>query len=366
MASVFGNRLKVSLFGQSHSPAIGVVVDGLPAGFAPDMEALRAFMRRRSPGQTLLSTQRKEADLFEVLSGMAEGRLSGAPLAAIIRNRDTQPGDYAGLKDVPRPGHADYPAQVKYKGFQDASGGGHFSGRLTAALCLAGGICLQILAKRGIRVGAHILQVADVEDQAFDPLAPQLDAVQPGYLSVLDAAAGDAMAERINQARLSQDSVGGVIEVAATGLPVGMGSPMFDGVENRLAQAIFAVPAVRGIAFGAGYGAAVMRGSQHNDPYYYQEGGQVRTRSNHHGGVLGGLTTGMPLLFTVAIKPTSSIFLPQESVNLRTGTAATLQLKGRHDPCIVPRAVPCLEAATAITLLDMYLDHEEDADYALE
>lgn len=366
MASIFGSRLKVSVFGQSHSPGIGVVIDGLPAGFRPDMEALRAFMRRRSPGQTLLSTQRQEADLVEVLSGMAGGRTSGAPLAAIIRNKDTRPGDYAAFRDVPRPGHADYPARVKHRGFQDASGGGHFSGRLTAPLCVAGALCIQLLSARGIRLAGHILSIADVRDRPFSPLAPELDAVQPGYLSVLDAAQGEAMAQRIDQARLAQDSVGGVVELAATGLPVGMGAPIFDGMENRIAQAVFGVPAVRGVAFGAGFTAAGMRGSQHNDPYCFDEEGQVRTRSNHHGGVLGGLTTGMPLLMTVAVRPTSSIFLPQESVDLASGQPATLRLKGRHDPCIVPRAVPCLEAALAIALYDAYLEHEEDCAHAAE
>lgn len=366
MSSSFGKHIRITIFGQSHSQAIGLVMEGLPAGFQPDMEALRAFMKRRTPGQNLLSTQRQEADLFEVLSGMAAGRMTGAPFAATILNRDTRGQDYAGLQDSPRPGHADYPAQIKYRGHQDAAGGGHFSGRLTAPLCLAGGLCLQLLSARGIRVGAHLHSIASEQDRPFDPLAPELDQVQPGYLSVLDEAAGARMAAVIDQARLDQDSVGGVIECAATGLPVGLGSPNYEGLENEIARLIFGIPAVRGIEFGTGFAATRLRGSQHNDPYYYDEAGRVRTRSNHHGGILGGLSTGMPLLFRVAIKPTSSIFLPQETVNLQTGEADVLRLKGRHDPCIVPRAVPCVESACAIALYDAYLDAMKETYHAAE
>ncbi len=358
MGSVFGRNIRVTLFGQSHAPAVGVVVDGLPAGFAPDMGEMRDFMKRRAPGQTILSTQRQEPDLFEVLGGMADGKLCGAPFAAIIKNRNTRSQDYAGLKDKPRPGHADYPAQVKYQGAQDADGGGHFSARLTAPLCIAGALCIQLLRREGIRVGAHVLQIADVHDTPFDPLAPQLDALIPEYIQVLDANAGAAMASTIDEARMAGDSVGGVVECAVTGLPVGVGEPIFDGVENHLAQAIFGIPAVRGLAFGSGYAAASLRGSSHNDPYTFRDG-RVVTRTNNHGGVLGGLTTGMPLVFTVAFKPTSSIFLEQDTVDLVKQQDAKLALKGRHDPCIVPRAVPCVEAAAAIALYDLFLDYKK-------
>lgn len=366
MGSSFGRNIRVSIFGQSHSAAIGLVMEGLPAGFKPDMEELRAFLKRRSPGQNLLSTQRQEADLFEVLSGMVAGRMTGAPFAATIPNRDTRAQDYAGLVDCPRPGHADYPAQIKYRGHQDASGGGHFSGRLTAPLCLAGGLCLQLLRRRGIRVGAHLYSIAGQQDRPFDPLNPEIDAIRPGYLSVLDEAAGEGMARLIDEARMAQDSVGGVIECAATGLPVGLGSPNYEGLENEIARMVFGIPAIRGIEFGAGFAASRMRGSQHNDAYCYDEEGRVRTRSNHHGGILGGLSTGMPLLFRVAVKPTSSIFLPQETVNLRTGKGDSLQLKGRHDPCIAPRAVPCVESACAIALYDAILDAKKEEDHAAE
>lgn len=366
MSSSFGRNIRLTVFGQSHSPAIGLVMEGLPAGFKPDLEQLRSFLRRRSPGQNLLSTQRQEADLFEVLAGMADGRLTGAPFAATIPNRDVRSQDYTGLKDSPRPGHADYPAQVKYGGHQDAAGGGHFSGRLTAPLCIAGGLCLQLLSQAGIQVAAHLYSIGDIQDSPFDPLAPALHAVRPGYLSVLDEAAGERMAALIDEARLSQDSVGGVIECAATGLPVGLGSPNYEGLENELARLIFGIPAVRGIEFGTGFAATRLKGSQHNDPYYLDAEGRVRTRTNHHGGILGGLSTGMPLLFRVAIKPTSSIFLPQETVNLPLKQAQTLQLKGRHDPCIVPRAVPCVEAACAVVLYDAYLDALKEKNHAVE
>lgn len=359
MASVFGKNIKVSVFGQSHAPAVGVVVDGFPAAFAPDMERLRALMRRRRPGQTVISTQRQEADLFEVLSGMAEGRLCGAPLCMVIKNSDTRSADYQELKEKPRPGHADYPAGVKFGGYQDAAGGGHFSGRMTAPLCLAGGIALQLLEQAGIRVGAHVRSIAQVEDRAFDPLAPELDRLREGYITVIDEDAGKKMEAAIDRARLDMDSVGGTIECAVTGLPVGMGGPMFEGVENVIASAIFGIPAIRGIEFGAGFASSRMRGSEHNDAYAWREG-RVTTLSNRHGGVLGGLTTGMPLLFRVAVKPTASIFLPQQTVNLKEKTEAGLCLKGRHDPCIVPRAVPVVEAVTALAVYDLYLDCQKE------
>ncbi len=360
MASIYGRNIRVSLFGQSHSPAVGGVIDGLPAGFMPDMAALRAFMKRRAPGQTLLSTQRSEADLFEVLGGLSEGRLCGAPFAATIRNSDVRSGDYTALKATPRPGHADYPAQLKFAGFQDRAGGGHFSGRLTAALCLAGGLVMQMLAQQGVRIAAHIASIADIEDERFDPLSPDFSRLQPGYLTVIDQGKAEQMAQAIDAARLAGDSLGGVIQCAATGLKPGLGEPMFEGLENRIAQAIFGIPAVRGIAFGTGFAATRMRGSQHNDPYTIKEG-QVSASSNHAGGILGGLSTGLPLLFDVAIKPTASIYLPQQTVDMGTMQDAPLQIKGRHDPCIVPRAVPVVEAACALALYDSYLDHDKGA-----
>ncbi len=354
MSSTYGENLKLSIFGQSHGAAIGVVLDGIPAGLPVDEEALQAFLNRRAPGQNDYSTPRKEEDRPEFLSGILSGFTCGAPIAAMIRNHNTRSGDYANLKDCPRPGHADYTAQMKYHGFQDCAGGGHFSGRLTAPLCVAGGLCRQWLEARGIRVGAHIAAIAGVSDLPFDPLSPQLDDVRADF-PVLDAAAGEAMRAAISQARMELDSVGGVIECAATGLPAGLGEPMFGGVESRIAQIVYGIPAVKGVEFGIGFDAARLRGSQNNDPYRMEDG-RVVTASNNCGGILGGITNGMPLLFRAAVKPTPSIAREQQSVSLQRGENQPLSVKGRHDPCIVPRAVPVVEAAAAIALLDLLLD----------
>lgn len=364
MSSMIGKNLKVSLFGQSHSEAIGVVLDGLPPGFALDFDRIGQFMARRAPGSSRLTTRRKESDLPTVLSGLVDGRTCGAPLCAIINNEDVRSGDYAQHHEIPRPSHSDYPAFVKYHGFNDIRGGGHFSGRLTAPLCFAGAVCIQILESYGIHVGAHLYSVGTVRDTPFDASAvsaEQLKAVSAKALPVLDDQSGLKMASLIELAFSETDSVGGIVEFAAVGLPCGLGDPMFDGTENRLAAAIFGIPAVRGIEFGSGFEAAAMRGSQHNDPYYYRDG-VVSTRTNHHGGILGGITTGQPLLFRVAFKPTSSIAVEQDSVNLKTREDCKLRIKGRHDPCIAIRAVPCVESAAAITLLDLLTDfHKEEA-----
>jgi len=358
MSSTYGRNFKMSVFGQSHSAAIGVVIDGLPAGMKIDMDALKAFMARRAPGGRF-ATARKEADEFEVLSGIANGYTCGAPFAAQIRNKDARPGDYSAYKDTPRPGHADYTAQVKYKGFQDPTGGGHFSGRLTAPICLAGGIMRQILEQEGIRLAAHIKSIADVQDKSFDPMNPEIDAVSEGPLPTLCSEAEELMAQRIDAAREAMDSVGGVIECAVTGLPVGLGDPMFDGMENRIAQAAFAIPAVKGIEFGAGFESAAMTGSTNNDPFK-AENGVISTATNNAGGILGGITNGMPIIFRVAIKPTPSIAKEQDTVDLRENSAAKISVKGRHDPCILSRAVPCIEAIAAIAIYDAYLEHKKE------
>jgi len=358
MSSMYLSNLKISIFGQSHSAGIGVVIDGLPAGEAVDMEALQAFMARRAPGGKAWATARKEADAPEILSGLAGGKTCGAPLAAVIRNSNTRASDYDNLRDLPRPGHADYTAHVKYSGFQDVSGGGHFSGRLTAPLCIAGGIMEQILERKGIHIGAHLLQVGSARDAAYDPVkldAQTLAAAAGKVFPVLDDAAGEAMQAQIQAAKAELDSVGGVIECGATGLPVGLGDPMFDGMENRIARIVFAVPAVKGLEFGAGFDVARMRGSENND-VYYMDNGQVKTRSNHAGGILGGITSGMPLIFRAAIKPTPSIARPQRSISLSRGEDAELIIQGRHDPCIAPRAVPVMEAALALAIMDSILE----------
>lgn len=360
MSSIYHGQLTVSIFGQSHAPAIGVTVDGLPAGEPVDLAELQAFLARRAPGGNDWSTPRKEGDVPEFLSGLAEGKTCGAPLAAVIRNTNTRSKDYSNLKDIPRPGHADYTAQVKYGGAQDVAGGGHFSGRLTAPLCIAGGICKQLLARRGILVGAHIAAIGGIPDRPFHPvLLDRETLLAPGQklFPVVDDGAGEWMRERIAQVKAEQDSIGGLIECAVLGLPAGLGDPMLDGMENRIARLLFAIPAVKGVEFGAGFQVANMRGSQNNDPFY-MDGDQVKTRTNHAGGILGGITNGMPLLVRAAVKPTPSIGMEQDSVSLSRRADTKLTIHGRHDPCIVPRAVPCVEAAAAIAVYDALLEQE--------
>ena len=354
MSSTYGENLKLSIFGQSHGAAIGMTLDGIPAGLPVDFDELQTFLNRRAPGQNDYSTPRREEDKPEFLSGLLDGFTCGAPLAAIIRNTNTRSGDYANLKDCPRPGHADYTAQIKYGGFQDAAGGGHFSGRLTAPLCIAGGLCKQWLGAKGIQVGAHIASIAGICDTPFDPRKPQLDQVGTDF-PVLNQNAGEEMRRAVSEARMDQDSVGGIVECAVTGLPAGLGEPIFGGVEGRIAQIVYGIPAVKGVEFGIGFEAANLRGSQNNDPYR-MENGKVTTATNHSGGILGGITNGMPLLFRAAIKPTPSISQVQESVSLSRGENQDLIVKGRHDPCIVPRAVPVAEAAASIAIFDMLLD----------
>ncbi len=358
MSSVWGNNIQISIFGESHGPAIGVTVHGLPAGEKIDWDEILFQMERRRPGQDPAATRRKETDTPEVLSGLLDGTLTGAPLTAIIRNGDQHSGDYSNLLAMPRPGHADYTASVRYNDANDIRGGGHFSGRLTAALTFAGAVCRQILRGNGIAVGAHIASVGDVQDAPFDPVAvtaEQLEAMGEKKFPVVDPAAEEKMRAVIEAARMEGDSVGGVVECALTGVMAGIGSPMFEGVENRIASIVFGIPAVKGVEFGAGFGATRLRGSENNDPFLLDAEGEVRTATNHAGGILGGITTGMPILFRAAFKPTSSISRPQRTLNVHTGEMDTLVVHGRHDPCIVLRAVPVVEAAAAIAMLDMLM-----------
>ena len=357
MSSVYTGNLTVAIFGQSHAPAIGVTIDGLPAGLPVDLDALQQFLRRRAPGQNAWSTPRKEADAPEILCGLSNGRTCGAPLTAIIRNTNTRSGDYDNLRDTPRPGHADYTAQMKFSGAQDVAGGGHFSGRLTAPLCIAGGICLQLLETQGVTIRARIVSVGAVTDDS-----PFLTPVgEKAFPAVSDAAAA-AMQAEIAAARADGDSVGGVIECVVEGLPAGVGDPMFGGLENLISRAVFAIPAVKGIEFGAGFAAARMRGSENNDPFRV-ENGTVVTETNHCGGILGGISDGMPIVFRAAFKPTPSIARQQRSVSLGQLENTTLVIQGRHDPCIVPRAVPCVEAAAAIAVLDAVMARKEEVGY---
>lgn len=355
MSNILGNKLKVMIYGQSHAPSIGAVIEGLPAGFAPDWDAVNAFMARRAPGKNGLSTARREADMPQILSGLNErGETCGAPLAMRIENGDARSQDYARLRDVPRPGHADYSAAVKFGGANDIRGGGQFSGRLTAPLCFAGALAMQLLEKRGVRVRARVYSLADVNDGCLDYVNPDLDSISGAVLPVVDQEAGARMMAAVEAAKAQLDSVGGVIECIATGMPAGYGDPMFDGVENLLARAFFGIPAVRGVEFGMGFEAARIRGSEHNDAFA-TDGSAVFTKTNRHGGILGGITTGMPIVARVGIKPTPSIARAQQSVSLSRMEADELAVRGRHDPCIVPRAVPCVEAAMAIVLCDLLL-----------
>lgn len=353
MSSTYGEILKLSIFGQSHGPAIGMVLDGIPAGLPVDFDALQFFLNRRAPGQYDYATHRREEDRPEFLSGIVDGYTCGAPIAAVIHNTNNRSQDYDNLKDCPRPGHADYTAQIKYKGFQDVAGGGHFSGRLTAPLCIAGGLCKQWLQEKGVQLGAHIKWIDNIDDNSFDPMNPQLNIIQSDF-PVLNRICGEQMIEAIIQARACGDSVGGVIECAVTGLPTGLGNPMFGSMESRIAQIIYGIPAVKGVEFGLGFASAFRKGSQNNDEFTIRNG-KVETLTNNAGGILGGITTGMPLLFSVAIKPTPSISQPQQSISLRTMENTILEVKGRHDPCIVPRAVPVIEAAAAIAIFDAFL-----------
>ncbi|MBP3330564.1 MAG: chorismate synthase [Clostridia bacterium] len=352
MSCSFGEKVKVTIFGQSHSEAIGVVIDGLPAGKKLDFEQIEKFMSRRAPGKNKFSTARKEADLPKIISGIADGVTCGAPLCAVIENGDTRSKDYENLRAVPRPAHSDFAAFFKHNGFNDIRGGGNFSGRMTAPLCFAGAVCMQFLQDDGIEIGAHIEKIAGIKDERYDSVNVDFKNVKEKEFPVLDDKQGEKMREKIEQARLDADSVGGVIECAVTGLPVGLGEPMFGGVENVISQAVFAVPAVKGIEFGSGFDGSDLKGSENNDAFSLSEGKFV-TETNNHGGILGGISSSMPVIFRVAMKPTPSIGKTQKSVNLITREETEVCVHGRHDPCVVPRAVPCIEAAAAIAIMNL-------------
>lgn len=362
MSGHIGQALCVQVFGESHGPALGVTVDGLPAGFTVDIPALEAFLARRAAKGSELATGRAEADAPRILSGLLDGVTTGQPITAIFENADTHSSDYSFLPDRPRPGHADYPALVKSAGWDDLRGSGHHSGRLTLAYAFAGGLALQYLAVRGVRVAAHVLAIADVKDASLNPLAPDMDALMAARalpVPALDPVAAERMRLCILAAKADLDSVGGVVEVAATGLPAGLGAPFFDGVEALAAAHLFSIPAVKGVEFGAGFGAAQLRGSEYNDPYAVREG-HVATLKNDAGGLLGGLTNGMPVLARVAFRPTASIGRTQRTVSLSAMADAELAVAGRHDPCIVVRALPVVEGALALALCDLWLRREGD------
>lgn len=357
MSNVFGHAVTMTIFGESHGVGIGVVLDGLPAGIKIDFDAVRQEMARRAPGKDALSTARNEKDAFEVQSGIFNEYTTGAPLCAVIKNKDQRSKDYSQLRHMMRPGHADYTGKIRYDGYNDYRGGGHFSGRITAPLVFAGAIAAQILQCRGVTIGSHILQIADVKDTVFNPLgecAETLRLLKKDTVPTLDKEKAQGMVERILAAKENMDSVGGSIECQIVGLPAGLGNPFFDSVESVISHLIFSVPATKGIEFGDGFALASMNGSTANDSFYYDADGAVKTRTNHNGGINGGITNGMPVTFRVAIKPTASISREQQTIDTDTKENCTLVIKGRHDPCIVQRAIPVVEAAAAWAILDVW------------
>lgn len=359
MGSTWGNQLKISVFGESHGKGIGVVIDGFPAGFEYNLDFIDQELSRRAPGQSLLTTGRREEDKPIILSGILESRTTGAPICMMVQNTDTQSKDYENLRTVPRPSHSDYTGQVRYCGSNDIRGGGHFSGRLTAPVVFAGALCKDFLKKvHNVEIGSHIYSIGNVCDKPFDLVSVDnelLSRLQRETLPLIDHDAEESMKEIVEKARMSLDSVGGVIECAVTGVAAGIGSPMFQNVESRMASILYGIPAVKGVEFGLGFTISEKHGSEVND-CYIREDGAVRTRTNNNGGILGGITTGMPIVARVAIKPTPSIGREQSTLNLETGNEEKLQIHGRHDPCIAMRAPVVVEAAVAIAMMDMYLE----------
>lgn len=351
MSFTIGEKIRVTVFGQSHADAVGVVIDGLPAGERIDPEEINAFLKRRAGGGAVYSTARKESDEPRILGGMIDGKLCGAPLTAVFENANTRRGDYEKMRNIPRPSHADYTAYLKYDGKADMSGGGHFSARLTLPLCFAGAVMKQLLLKKGIVIDAHILSIGDVTDRSFDPVSDLSEPNAEGALPVLDPEAGARMEELMKKTAAEGDSVGGIVECKVTGYPAGIGDPIYDSLESRISHGIFGIPAVKGIEFGIGFMAAKSFGSTINDSFVIRDG-KIRCATNHSGGIQGGISNGMPIVFRTAFKPTPSIYKEQRSVDLSTMEEVPLKIEGRHDSCIVPRAVPCVEAMCAVILYD--------------
>ena len=360
MSGIWGKNIIITIFGESHGEAIGIIIDGIPAGISFDQNQIKKELQRRSPGRNDFSTARQEEDHFEILSGYFKEHTTGSPLSAIIRNKDAVSKDYKEIESIMRPAHADYTAHIKYKGFNDYRGGGHFSGRLTAPLVLAGAIAKQLLMIKNIVVGSHIKSILNIEDKTFNTLYIKeelLKALHHKNFPVRDEGQGKKMQEVITTAKNQLDSVGGMIETAIINIPPGLGEPFFDSLESRLSQMIFSIPAVKAIEFGRGFDIARMKGSQAKDEYSIKEG-KVRINSNHNGGILGGISNGMPVLFNIAIKPTPSIGKVQRSIDIEKMQEVKLEIQGRHDACILPRAIPVVEAATALVILDLLIEKE--------
>ena len=355
MSATWGTLFQVTVFGESHAAGLGCVISGMPPGFPLDLDLVREAMQRRAPNRTSASTKRQEKDHFEILCGYLHGRTTGTPLAAIIRNRDQHSGDYKELETLLRPGHADYTGLVKYRGAGDIRGGGHFSGRITAPLVFAGAAARQVLAARGITVGAHVQEIAGIQDAAFNTFsAAELLLPEQGEFPVLEAERGREMLEAVEEARLELDSVGGMVEVAAAGVPAGLGEPFFDSLESCFAHMMFSVPGVKAVSFGDGLEMIRWRGSEANDSPRLEDG-RIVFASNHSGGMNGGISNGMPIIFHVAFRPTASIARPQDTVDYVSGKEAVLRLRGRHDACIVPRACEVVKNAAAVVLLDLLM-----------
>ena len=369
MSSVFGNKLQIEVWGASHAPEIGITMRGLPKDIEIDLERVQEFLNRRKGGKNAYSTKRSEADTPDLKSGVIFPpdqskervvRTTGDALTAVFYNQNTRSSDYDEMKYVPRPSHADFTSYMKYGDELTRSGGGIFSGRLTLPICFAGAVCMQMLEKQGIRVFGHVLSIGKIEDEKFDPCNPDAGKIGTGenHFPVLDASAGEKMVAFMTQCAEEGDSVGGCVEIAVTGLPVGVGEPLYDSMEAMISHMMFGIPAVKGIAFGSGFECSEMKGSECNDPFCIKDG-QVKTISNHSGGIQGGISNGMPVIVKVAFKPTPSIYKEQRTVNMKDLTETTLSLKGRHDPCIVPRALPCAEAACAIAIYNLLLESEK-------
>lgn len=363
MSGMWGKNVEVAIFGESHGKAIGITISGLPSGLELDMDFILKEMARRAPGSSALTTPRKEKDQPEIISGFLEGKTTGTPLTAIIWNTNTRSKDYSQMKVLMRPGQADYPGKVRFDGHNDYRGSGHFSGRITAPLVFAGAIAQQWLKSRGIAVGSHVQSIGSIQDQPFSTQkginASTIEDLKSHQLPLFDQSKREEMEKVILDAKEDLDSVGGVVETFVLGIEAGYGNPFFDSVESTIAHLVFAVPATKGIEFGAGFDITRMRGSEANDEYYYDERAQIKTKTNNNGGILGGITYGMPIVFRTAIKPPASIEKKQETINIETGESAELEIHGRHDPCIVPRVLPVLEAVTALALMDLILDRDK-------
>ena len=354
MSGTWGKNIRYSIFGESHGNGIGIIIDGLPAGIKLDFDFIQKEMARRAPGSTNLGTPRKEADIPEIMSGYFNEHTTGTPLCAVIRNTNTQSKDYSNLKDAVRPGHADYSGRIKYGNFNDHRGGGHFSARVTAGIVFAGAIAKQILMQKNIDIVSHVYSIHNIVDVKFDKTAIDKSLVEDlksQAFPVISKDKSELMQQAILKAKEEENSVGGIIECAILNMPAGIGEPFFDSLESTLSHLLFSVPAVKALEFGEGFDIASMKGSEANDAYYY-DNGVVKTHTNNNGGILGGISNGMPIVFRCAMKPTASISIEQDSINMETCENVKLTVKGRHDPCIVPRALPVIESVSAMAVLE--------------